>query len=243
MFTILLFTSDIFSVPDIRDDEERSGRKVCGFKIVGRINELDNRWRFQRWLRKQLSLGSFGGWIFHSDLSSLPKRFLAKELYIIRSFPGNPGAILRTDLMLTDLPSLIAPQGTTAPLASECRFDRRRICNFESSGTHLSSILQMEIRSRYRVINVVIITMRRPIKTAFRSGACAAFFIVFVRVACSVDFEKRSPTSHNESLINSSPCQKPARMCGTPLEKILFETCWKRLLISNEKFKLIRAHR
>lgn len=121
--------------------------------------------------------------------------------------------------MLTDLLSLIAPQGTTAPLARECRFDRRRICNFESSGTYLSSILQMEIRSRYHVINAVIIAMRRPIKTAPRNGACVAFFIFFARAACGVDLEKSSPMSYNESLINSSPCRKYQRECAARLSR------------------------
>lgn len=84
------------------------GRKVCGFKIVGRINELDNRWWFRRWFRKQLSLGPFGvefsTRIYRVYRSTAPswRDFLLKSCISFTRFSGNPGAILRsapTDLL------------------------------------------------------------------------------------------------------------------------------------------------
>jgi len=70
------------------------GRKVCGFKIVGRINELDNRWRFRRRFRKQLSLGpfevEFSTRIYRVYRSTAPscRDFLLKSCISFARFPG-----------------------------------------------------------------------------------------------------------------------------------------------------------
>lgn len=143
-------------------------------------------------------------WIFYADLSSLPKRrsvlprFLAKELYIIRSFSGKPGVIL----CHANRSALTSSQGTTAALVRECRFDRRQaeICNFTSSPALIFLRFQMKIRSRYRAKRRNYRGTRDPhraINTALRSGARDAFFIVFDRRArfTRVGLEKSNPTT------------------------------------------------
>lgn len=132
------------------------GRKVCGFKIVGRINELDNRWRFRRWLRKQLSLGpfevEFSTRIYRVYRSAAPscRDFLLKSCI---SFARFPGALARSYATPTDLLWPLLKVQRPFSFASAALIVGRpvRICNFKSSPALIFLRFQMEIRSRYRV--------------------------------------------------------------------------------------------
>jgi len=178
------------------------GRKVCGFKIVGRINELDNRWRFRRWFRKQLSLESleveFSTRIYQVYRSTAPfcRDFLLKS-YI--SFARFPGTLVRS-YIYANRSALTSSQGTMAVLV--------RVPLWSSAGLHgyvISSHPQhlSFFDSKWKsvlgiVLSVVIIAERAihwAINTALQNGARDAFFIVFERRArfTRVGLEKSSP--------------------------------------------------
>jgi len=157
------------------------------------------------------------GWISYSDLSSLPKRrstlprFLAKELCIIRSFPGNPGTILYR----ANRSALTAPRRyygrfrSRVPLwSSTSQWCRHVIL----SRPQYLSFFDFKWKSVLGIASSVIIianAMRRTIKTALRSGACSAFFLSFLIAARGlprIALEKSSPAASvyvNETMIKS----------------------------------------
>lgn len=175
------------------------GRKVCGFKIVGRINELDNRWRFRRWFRKQLSLGSFEVKfstriyrVYRSAASSC-RDFLLKSCI---SFARFPGILARSCAMPTDLLWPLLKVQRPFSFASTALIIGRpaRIYNFKSSPALIFLRFQMEIRSRYHVKRCNYRGTRDPPSDKYAPERRPWCLFHRFRLARAVDLEKSSPT-------------------------------------------------